>query len=158
MWLVSCRRQGPALDPKCKFIISSFLAFPHLLDCPNCKRNVMSIVLLIQIMEGMGQVGMVDLYEDVGWGTGSGYHLIVFVFFLVLLYFVLSLSQSLYSTHQSQSMVTLVFVSLSSLFLVPSTRDYYYIQKLFCLLCKTILKGRYLIIVLWISLGKGGVF
>ena len=59
MWLVSCRRQGiltqgPATDPKCKLIISSFLTLPHLLDCLICTRNAMPIVLLLQMMGGGG--------------------------------------------------------------------------------------------------------
>ena len=44
--------QGPALDPKCKLIISLFLTLPHLLDCLICIRNAMSIVLLLQMMQG----------------------------------------------------------------------------------------------------------
>ena len=44
----SCRRQGmltqgPAPDPKCKLIISSFLTLPHLLDCLICNRNAMPL-------------------------------------------------------------------------------------------------------------------
>ena len=67
MWLVSCKRQGmltegPAPDPKCKLIISSFLTLPHLLDCLICVRNAMSIVLLLQMMEGWDKWGVVDLY------------------------------------------------------------------------------------------------
>ena len=47
--------QGPAADPKCKLIISSFLTLPHLLDCPTCNRNAMSIVLLLKMMgDGIG--------------------------------------------------------------------------------------------------------
>ena len=47
--------QGPATDPKCKLIISSFLKLPHLLDCLICTRNAMSIVLLLQMMgDGIG--------------------------------------------------------------------------------------------------------
>ena len=57
--------QGPALDPKCKLIISSFLTLPHLLDCLICTRNVMSIVLLLQIME----------VWDRSRGRGGGFHL-----------------------------------------------------------------------------------
>ena len=44
--------QGPAPGPKS--IISSLLTFPHLLDCIICNRNVMSIVLLLQIIDGRG--------------------------------------------------------------------------------------------------------
>ena len=55
--------QGPTPDPKCKMIISSFLTLPYLLDCLVCTRNVMSIVLLLQLMgicDGGG--GLVPLY------------------------------------------------------------------------------------------------
>ena len=45
--------------------------------------------------EGEGE-GVVDLYQGVGGGTGGRCYLIVFVFFLVLLCFVVSRSQSLY--------------------------------------------------------------
>ena len=67
MWLVSCRRQGmltqgPAPDPKCKLIISSFLTLPHLLDCLNFTRNAMPIVLSLQILGGWNRWGVVDLY------------------------------------------------------------------------------------------------
>ena len=44
--------EGPAPDPKCKIIISSFLTLIHLLDCCICTRNAMSIVLLLQMMGG----------------------------------------------------------------------------------------------------------
>ena len=47
--------QGPALDLKCKLIISLFLSLPHLLDCLICTRNSISIVLLLQMMgDGIG--------------------------------------------------------------------------------------------------------
>ena len=56
MWLVFYRRQrmltqGHTPDPKCKFIVSLFLIFPHLLDCLICTRNAMSIVQLLKMME-----------------------------------------------------------------------------------------------------------
>ena len=44
--------QGPAPDPKCKLIISSFLTLEHLLDCLICTWNAMPIVLLLQLMGG----------------------------------------------------------------------------------------------------------
>ena len=44
--------QGPTPDPKCKLITSSFLTLPRLLDCLICTRNAMSIVLLLQMIEG----------------------------------------------------------------------------------------------------------
>ena len=54
--------QGPTPDPKCKLIISSFLTLPHLLDSLICTRNVLSFVLLLQIVEGWDGWGSVDLY------------------------------------------------------------------------------------------------
>ena len=50
--------QGPAPDPNCNLIISTFLTLPHLLDCFICTRNAMSIVLLLQMMgDGIGEGG-----------------------------------------------------------------------------------------------------
>ena len=54
--------QGPAPDPKVKFIISSFLTLPHLLGCLICTRNAMPIVLLLKMMRGWDRWGVVDLY------------------------------------------------------------------------------------------------
>ena len=87
IWLVSCRRQGmltqwPAPDRKCKLIISSFITLPHLLDCFIYTRNAMSIVLLLQMMGGLHRCEMVAFYKGAGGGTGGGYHVIVFAFFL----------------------------------------------------------------------------
>ena len=83
MRLVSSRRlgalsEGPTPDPKCKLNISSFLTFPHLLDCLICTKNSVSIVLLLRMMGGWNRWGVVDLYQGVGGGTGGGYYLIVF--------------------------------------------------------------------------------
>ena len=90
--------QGPAPDPKCKFIISSFLTLPHLLDCLICTRNTMPFVLLLQMMGGWDRWGLVDLYYGLGGGTGGGIILYLFFVFLylVLLYLIVSCSQSLY--------------------------------------------------------------
>ena len=56
----------------------------------------MSIVLLLQMMGGWERWGVVAFYQSVGEGRGGGYHLTVFTFFLIPLYFVFSRSQSLY--------------------------------------------------------------
>ena len=90
------RAQELAPDPKCMLIIPSFLTLPHLLDCLVWTRNTMSIVFLLQMMEGWDRWGVVDLYYGVDGGTGGGYHLIVFVFFLVLWYFIALRSHSLH--------------------------------------------------------------
>ena len=58
--------QGPAPDPKCKLNISSFLTLPHLLDCPICTRNSVSIVMLLSIIGGWDRWGVVDSYQGVG--------------------------------------------------------------------------------------------
>ena len=42
--------QGPAPNFMCKVNISSFFTLPHLLECLICTRNVMSILLLSQMM------------------------------------------------------------------------------------------------------------
>ena len=49
--------QGPAPDPKCRLNISSFLTLPHLLDCLICTGNSMSIVFLLQMVEGWDRWG-----------------------------------------------------------------------------------------------------
>ena len=57
----------------------------------------MSIVLLLQMMERCVRPGIVDLHYGVVDGTGDGYHpSFSFCFFLVLLYFVLSPSESIH--------------------------------------------------------------
>ena len=53
--------QGPAPDPKCKMIISSFLRPPHLLNCLACTKNAISIVLLLNIMGGWDKWRVVHL-------------------------------------------------------------------------------------------------
>ena len=57
----------PALDPKCKFNVSSFLTLPHLPDCLISTRNYMSNLLLLQMMVVVGVGGGgVDLEQGVG--------------------------------------------------------------------------------------------
>ena len=135
MWLVSCRRQGmltqgPAPDPKCKLIISSFLTLPHLLDCLICTRNAMSIVLLFQMMGGWGRWegggSFVHLNWGVGGGTGGGYHLTVVVFFSCAFVFCcLTFSVPLFRWLEHDGCCVCFFVfSLFSLSLVPLTRSH----------------------------------
>ena len=82
--------QGPTPDPKCKFIISSFLIrLSHL-----CQEYHAHCVVIAD-GGGMGWVGLVDLYYGVGGGTGGFLSSYTFCFFVVLLYFVASPSQSL---------------------------------------------------------------
>ena len=64
--------QGPAQDPKCNLILSTFLALPHLLDCLLRTRNVMAIVLLLQMMgDGIGVGWLIYIRVWVG-GQGVG--------------------------------------------------------------------------------------
>ena len=62
--------QGPTPDPKCKLNISSFLTLPHLLDCLNCTRNSVPIVLLLKMMAGWDRWGrggwLIDIRVWVG--------------------------------------------------------------------------------------------
>ena len=84
-------------DPNCNLIITSFLTLPHLLVCLICTRNAISIVLLFQMMRGWDRLAGWLIYIKV-WVRGQGVVIILqfcFVFFLVL-YFVVSRSQSLY--------------------------------------------------------------
>ena len=51
--------QGLAPDPKCELNTTLFLAFPHPLHCVVCAKDIMIIVLLLQVMgkqEGSGVV------------------------------------------------------------------------------------------------------
>ena len=93
---VSCRRQGmltqgPTLDPKCKFNISSFLTLPHSSDCLTCTKNSMPIVLLLQMMSGWGRWGWL-IYNRV-WVLSCSFCL---VFSLLLFPFFLSCPLSLF--------------------------------------------------------------
>ena len=47
--------QGPKPDPKCELNITSFLALPRPLHCLACAKDLMSIVLLHQLI-GDGKV------------------------------------------------------------------------------------------------------
>ena len=78
--------QGPIPDLKCKLNISSFLTLPQLLDCLICTRNSMSIVLLLQMMEGWDRWGVVDLLQGVG-GGDRGWVLSCSLFFLFVYFF-----------------------------------------------------------------------
>ena len=57
--------QGPTADSKCKLYISSFLINPHQLDCLICAKNIMVIVMLLEMKGesagGVGRLGVVHL-------------------------------------------------------------------------------------------------
>ena len=61
--------QGPAPDPKCKLNISSFLTLPHPLHCLICAKNIMIIVLLLQMMGEIGRLGGGSFMF--GWGNNG---------------------------------------------------------------------------------------
>ena len=137
VWVVGikcgwCLAQGrgywPPPDLKCNLIISSFLTlshFPHLLDYLICTRNAMSIALVLQIMGERGRWEVVNLYYRVGNRAGRGYHVTIFVFYLVLLYFVVTFSVPLFRWIEHDGCCVCFFVfSLFSLSLIPLTRSY----------------------------------
>ena len=74
MWLVPCKKQGmltqcPALDPKSKLNITSFVPLPHPLHCLICAKDIMIIVLLLQVM-GDGKLGGCSFLLGFGGGRG----------------------------------------------------------------------------------------
>ena len=64
--------QGTVPDPKCKLIISAFVTLPHLLDCLICTRNIMSIVLLLQMVGGKERWVRGGLLIDIKVCEGKG--------------------------------------------------------------------------------------
>ena len=121
--------QGPALDPKCQLNVSLFYILPHLLDCLIFTRNAMSIVFLLQMMEGWDRWGVVDLYCDVSGGRRGGYHLIVFVFSDVFDFSSFMSSVPLFRGLEHDGCCVCFFVfSWFSLFLVPLGRSYWCIE------------------------------
>ena len=53
--------QGSAPDPKCKLNIS-FLTLQHLLDCLIYVKDIMVIVLLLQMIEEWEAWGVIHLF------------------------------------------------------------------------------------------------
>ena len=87
MWLVSCRRQGMltqgcASDLKCKLNNSSLLTLLYPLDCLICAKDIMNIVLLLQMMQG-GKVGEWFIYVGV-WVGGQNVRSYFFIFYCFL--------------------------------------------------------------------------
>ena len=84
-------------DSNCNLIISSFLTLPHLLVCLICTRNAISIVLLLQMMGGWDRLAGCLIYiKFLVRGQGVVIILESVCFFFLVLYFVVSCSQSLY--------------------------------------------------------------
>ena len=91
MWLASCKRQGmlthrPTPDLKCELNIASLLTLPHPLPSPVCAKDLMVIVLLLQVMRGMERFGGWLIYVKV-WVGGHGVGIIFFLFFVLFLCF-----------------------------------------------------------------------
>ena len=131
-----CRRQGmltqePTPDPKCKVIILSSLTLPHLLNYLICTRNAMSIVLLLQMMEG-GWFILGCGWEDRGWVLSYS-----FCFFSCAFVFCcLTFSDPLFRWLQDDRCCAWFFVfSLFSLSLVSLTRSYILVQRNCCICC-----------------------
>ena len=88
MWLVSCRMQGmltqgPGPDPKCELNVTSFLTLSHPLHCLICAKNIMVIILLLEVM-GDGKVGGWLIYVRV-WVGEQVVGIKFFRFFVLLL-------------------------------------------------------------------------
>ena len=74
--------QGPAPNPKCELNITSFLTLPHPLHSPICAKDIMVIVVLLQVMGGWEGWGwFIYLRVWVG-GQGVGIFFLFFVLFL----------------------------------------------------------------------------
>ena len=87
--------QGPASDPKCKLIFSSFLTLKHLLDRLIFYQECHNHCIVVTYNGGWDRWGWF-IYIRVGVGVDGWVSSHSFCFFLVLLYFVVSRSQSLY--------------------------------------------------------------
>ena len=83
------------------------------------------------------------------WGKGGGSHLLQFLGFFSCAF--------VFSFFRAWRLLCLFLWFLFSSSLAPLIKSYWCI-KMLCLLCKTILKVRYLINILWISLEKGECF
>ena len=52
----------------CKLNISSFLTLPHTLDCLICAKDIMIIVLFLQMSGRMGRLRFGSFKLEFGWG------------------------------------------------------------------------------------------
>ena len=81
--------QGPAPDPRCKLNISSFFTLSYLLDCLIYARDIMIIVLLLQMMEeweGWGRFIYVGVWVgEKGWVSYFSILCYAFVLLLIVL-------------------------------------------------------------------------
>ena len=81
--------QGPPPDPKCDLNVTSFLTVPHQLHCLISAKDIMVTELLLQVMGGIGKLGVVLLCWVLG-GGGGGQGVVIFFLSFVLLLIVLS--------------------------------------------------------------------
>ena len=94
-WLVPYRSQGMltqglAPDPKCKLKISSFYTRSHPLDCFICAKDIIILVLLLQMMGGWEGFAVFHFCYGLVWGTVGWYYVSnifssVFVLLLIIL-------------------------------------------------------------------------
>ena len=150
------------LYSKCKLIISSVLTLPHLLDCLICTRNTMTVVVLLQMMRGnevAGGGGWFILGYELGYREWvSAYSFCCFfscAFVICSLTFLVPLFR--WIEHDDYNFCSFVFF-VSGPFNKDSQVHRGCSVCWLCLLCKTSLKVRYVIIILWISLEKGACF
>ena len=90
LWLVSWRRhrvlnQGHTPDLECNLNISVFLKLPHPLHYLICNKNIMIIVLLLQMMERCEDCGVVHLYLGLSGGTEVEFLFSFFLFLFIVL-------------------------------------------------------------------------
>ena len=72
--------QGPTQDLKCTLNILSFLTASYSLDCLACAKDIMMIVLLLQMMWGWEGWGMVHLCKGLGGGDRGWVFFFYFLF------------------------------------------------------------------------------
>ena len=108
--------QGLTPDPQGRLIILSFLTLSHLLDRLICTRNILSIVLLLQMMQGWERWGVVDFCQGVSGWQRSGCHLIVLFFASVFVFCSLTFSVPLFSRLEHDGCYICFFVCFFILF------------------------------------------
>ena len=77
--------QGHTPDLECNLNISVFLKLPHPLHYLICNKNIMIIVLLLQMMERCEDCGVVHLYLGLSGGTEAEFLFSFFLFLFIVL-------------------------------------------------------------------------
>ena len=108
-------------DHKCKLDVLSFLTLTHLLDCLICARNLMPLVLLLQMAMGCDRWGNGRLKLGCRWGNRawvSSDRFFSYDFVICSLTF--SVASFRWLEHDGYGLI-LCFYFFSSLFLDPLT-------------------------------------